>query len=164
MTSSDPTAVPGSPGRRAVRVLFLDDDPRRAELFLADNPEAVWVQTVDACLERLAECWDEVHLDHDLGGERYVEVDREDCGMEVVRWLCLVARPHLRETRFYIHSHNMTAASVMTLQMHGAGYRVEHRPFGQPWSGPDENSRATAADPPRGLRSRLLELLRRFAR
>jgi len=164
MSFSDSTAVPGSRRRRGGRILFLDDDPRRAEIFLADSPEAVWVQTVGECLARLAEHWDEVHLDHDLGGEHFVAVDREDCGMEVVRWLCLEARPHLRETRFFIHSHNAAAASVMTLQMCGAGYQVELRPFGRPSQESYNSSISMDSDPPRGFRALLLRVLRRFAR
>ena len=118
--------------RRDARLLFLDDDPARAQAFLTDNPAAVWVQTVVECLARLEESWDEVHLDHDLGGERYVDLGREDCGMEVVRWLCLESRPHLLSTRFYIHSHNANAATIMVAQMSVAGYQVEFRPFGVP--------------------------------
>jgi hypothetical protein len=145
------------PREQPVRVLFLDDDPRRAEAFLAENPCAVWVQTVGECLARLQEPWDEVHLDHDLGGERFVAIDRDDCGMEVVRWLCLEARPHLAKTRFYVHSHNLSAASVMTLQMCGSGYRAEFRPFGQPPGPPPEA-------PPRRWYDRLLGLLRMSSR
>ncbi len=114
------------------RRLFLDDDPARAAIFLAENPEAVWVQTVRGCLDRLAEPWDEVHLDHDLGGEHFVDLSREDCGMEVVRWLCLVPRPHLRRTHFFVHSHNAGAACAMVMQLSIAGYRVDNRPFGAP--------------------------------
>ena len=112
------------------RTLFLDDDPTRAETFLATNPHAVWVQTVAECLARLAEPWNEVHLDHDLGGEQFVDLSRDDCGMEVVRWLCLESRPHLEPTRFFVHSHNPTAAAVMGMQMMMNGYHVEVRPFG----------------------------------
>jgi hypothetical protein len=114
------------------RVLFLDDDPVRAELFRADHPDAVWVQTAAGCIERLVESWEEVHLDHDLGGEHFVDHARDDCGMEVVRWLCLVSRPHLSGTRFFIHSHNPIAATVMGMEMMTAGYVVELRPFGAP--------------------------------
>ena len=67
------------------------------------------------CVARLAEPWDEVHLDHDLGGEVYVDVGRDDCGMEVVRWLAREPRRHLRKARFTVHSHNMAAAFEMTL-------------------------------------------------
>ena len=112
------------------RRLFLDDDPARAEVFLAEYPDAVWVQTAAECVARLAEGWDEVHLDHDLGGEVYVESDREDCGMEVVRWLAREPRDHLRRARFTIHSHNMVAALQMAIEIGSMGFRVEAHPFG----------------------------------
>jgi hypothetical protein len=108
----------------------MDDDPERAAVFLTANPEAVWVETASGCIARLAEDWDEVHLDHDLGGEQFVDLSRDDCGMEVVRWLCLEPHPHLQRTRFLIHSHNPVAAEMMTIQIHLAGFRVESRPFG----------------------------------
>ncbi len=52
---------------RSPRLLFLDDAADRASAFLAGHPDAVWVQTVEQCLELLAQRWDEVYLDHDLG-------------------------------------------------------------------------------------------------
>jgi hypothetical protein len=122
------------------RRLFLDDDPERASAFLEANPGAVWVQTVAECVEKLAQPWDEVHLDHDLGGELFVDVQRDDCGMEVVRWLAKQPRRHLRKARFTVHSHNMVAAFEMTYRLQGLGYRVEARPFGVelPEPGPSE--------------------------
>ena len=164
MSSTDPTAARRDTQKGPARILFLDDDPRRAEVFLGGRPDAVWVQTVEECLERLAEVWDEVHLDHDLGGEHFVAVDRDDCGMAVVRWLCLEARPHLRTTRFYIHSHNLPAASVMTLQMCGAGYQAEFRPFGQPIPEPRNAHDETAPDAPGGLRAWLRRRFRGLGR
>jgi hypothetical protein len=128
-TGSD-TRGRGSEADRARKVLFLDDDPIRAAIFLAETPEAVWVETVAECLALLEQPWDEVHLDHDLGGEHFVDVGREDCGMEVVRWLCLEPRPHLERTRFFVHSHNPAAASLMVWQIFAAGFEVEGRPFG----------------------------------
>ena len=86
-----PKSAPLPPPRR----LFLDDDATRAETFLGRHPDAVWVQTVTQCLELLVEFWDEVHLDHDLGGKTYVDVNDVDCGMEVIRWLCKEPRNHL---------------------------------------------------------------------
>ncbi len=114
------------------RVLFLDDDPMRAALFLEDCPHAVWVQTAAECIERLAEPWDEVHLDHDLGGEQFVDTNRGDCGMEVVRWICLSPSKHLKATRFTIHSHNTIAATTMGMHMSVSGFKCEVRPFGVP--------------------------------
>ena len=112
------------------RRLFLDDDPARAAVFLARHPDAVWVQTVPECLGRLADRWHEIHLDHDLGGEHYVDPRREDCGMEVVRWLTRERRRHLSRTRFTVHSHNMVAAYEMAFRLRQARFRVQARPFG----------------------------------
>ncbi len=127
-----PATDPPLRGSAAPRLLFLDDDPARAEVFLAENPSAVWVQTAAECIARLEECWDEVHLDHDLGGEHFVDLSREDCGMEVVRWICMVPRPHLKPTRFHVHSHNPGAAAMMGMQIMMNGFAVTVRPFGTP--------------------------------
>ena|GEM_PF-933074 len=128
-----PAAVPDraavSPSR-LLRILFLDDDRRRAEVFLRRCPQAVWVLTASDCISRLGETWDEVHLDHDLGGEKYVDVNRDDCGMAVVRWLCAEDRTNLRNTRFFIHSYNFGAASLMVECLLQNGYTAEFRPFG----------------------------------
>jgi len=112
------------------RVLFLDDDPRRAEIFLAENPEAVWVQTVVECVSCLQECWDEVHLDHDLGGKHLVDTDAVDCGMEVIRWMCKKPREHLLPTLFFVQTHNLVAGLLMVMQMRASGFNAEFRPFG----------------------------------
>lgn len=114
------------------RILFLDDDPARGTEFLTYNPHAVWVETVADCLHALRESWDEVHLDHDLGGERFVDHDRDDCGMAVVRWLCEEPRPHLQSALFVIHTHNPNAALAMKFQLETMGYIVEERRFGAP--------------------------------
>jgi len=122
---------PGDAGSgSSPRVLFLDDDPRRAERFLRQVPAAVWVKSVAECLPRLTETWEEIHLDHDLEGETLVDMNRQDTGMEVIRWLCKEPRPHLSQTRFFVHTHNFVAGLLMVLQMHDSGYSAEFRPFG----------------------------------
>lgn len=126
-TPADAGPTPPAPTRR----LFLDDDPARAEEFLAVYPDAVWVTTAADCIARLAEPWDEVHLDHDLGGEQHVDVARDDCGMAVVRWLAFEPRTHLKRTRFFVHSHNGVAAYVMMLQLKGLGLAASANPFGE---------------------------------
>jgi hypothetical protein len=112
------------------RILFLDDDPDRARAFLGRHPQAVWVQTADDCIARLAESWDQVHLDHDLGGEIFVDPSRQDCGMEVVRWLCDPARQPSPTTWFFVHSHNADAADQMVRSLRESGYQAVYRPFG----------------------------------
>jgi hypothetical protein len=115
----------------AHRVLFLDDDPKRAVCFLAQVPAAVWVKSVAECLPRMLESWEEIHLDHDLEGETLVDMNRVDSGMEIIRWLCKEPRPHLRQTRFFVHTHNVVAGLMMVLQMRESGYQAELRPFGR---------------------------------
>lgn len=142
-----------STGQAPRRILFLDDDPRRARVFLDRNPEAIWIQTARECIAKLTEPWDEVYLDHDLGGEHFVDVERDDCGMEVVRWLCREPVAHLMETSFVIHSHNLTAALMMVLLMRETGYRAEFLPFGfslemDPYSPPTPARRTGEAKKP----------------
>lgn len=138
--SPTPATDPPGQGTPAPRRLFLDDDPARAEVFLGEYPDAVWVQTAAECIARLEERWDEVHLDHDLGGEHFVEQSRDDCGMEVVRWLCLHPRPHLKQTRFHVHSHNPKAAMMMGMQMMMNGFQVSVWPFGAPEPMPESDA------------------------
>jgi hypothetical protein len=116
--------------RPTPRILFLDDAPDRVAAFLAAHPGAIWVETADQCLELLEQRWDEVYLDHDLGGEVLVDHERADCGMAVVRWLCEERRPHLRDTRFIIHTHNPHAACMMVLHLQVMGFQVQASPFG----------------------------------
>ncbi len=182
--AAEPARAPGAPSStrdvtpsassksRERRLLFLDDDPARAEAFLRENPAAVWVQTVEDCLARLTEPWDEVHLDHDLGGKTYVNSDENDCGMEVIRWLCCAPREHLRQTRFIVHTHNSLAGLLMVLEMRARHFAAEFRPFGSDpasllaggdLSALDPQSAATIApgeQRPAGLLARCLELLK----
>jgi hypothetical protein len=125
-----PIAPVEAAGASERRVLFLDDDEKRAEVFLEQAPEAVWVTTVTECITLLGDPWDEVHLDHDLAGETWVDVNRDDTGMEVIRWICKEPRHHLKKTRFFVHTHNLPAGLLMVLQMRDAGYAAEFRPFG----------------------------------
>lgn len=111
------------------RRLFLDDDPTRAKAFLHRFPQAIWVQTVEECLACLEETWDEIHLDHDLGGQTEVDFEREDCGMAVVRWIIAVPRPQLASARFVVHTRNPNAACLMVTHLQVAGYNAEARPF-----------------------------------
>jgi hypothetical protein len=163
----------GSPARdpdSSARILFLDDDPDRSRIFLARHPEAVWVQTSEECIARLSSGWDQVHLDHDLGGQIFVDSSRDDCGMEVVRWLCVGAQEQLRDTQFFIHSHNAEAAAAMVRRLHESGYHAVYRPFGidvLQWLSDreaDEEHQSAPVQPARPDRPGWLRLLSRMLR
>lgn len=118
-------------------ILFLDDCPRRCKRFRSLNPAADIVHTAVDCIERLKVArdlededdelqYEEVHLDHDLNGETYCDSDRDDCGMEVVRWV-LLNSPDVRT--FVVHTCNEIAGPIMVQALESAGYRVVYAPF-----------------------------------
>lgn len=66
-------------------------------------------------------------LDHDLGGKVFVDSNREDCGMEVVRWI-MRNRPFIG--RVIVHSWNEPAARRMVADLRRRDYAVSYAPFG----------------------------------
>lgn len=119
-------------------IVFLDDDPARAALAFqrmkpADQGRTFWVQTVEEAIEMLKsyrERLDIVSLDHDLGGQTYVYSGRDDCGMEVVRWLEKQNPTEYSHVRFIVHTWNHPAGIVMARRLRARGYRVIRAPFG----------------------------------
>lgn len=101
-------------------VLFLDDDPTRQRRFAAANPGTRITSTAAETIAMLmVQPWEVVHLDHDLGGEVYVDSNREDTGMEVVRWI-LANRPRIG--RIVVHTWNTVAGPRMSEDLRRAGY------------------------------------------
>jgi len=125
-------------------ILFLDDSPQRAVLAyermsVKDREHTIWCTTAQ---EAIITLWDyrdrltAVHLDHDLGGQEYVNTKREDCGMEVVRNLERMSRDKpeefrkLQAAKFTVHSWNSHSGPVMTERLLKIGLDVEYIPFG----------------------------------
>ena len=101
-------------------VLFLDDDTTRQRRFAAANPGARITATAAETITMLmAQSWNVVHLDHDLGGEVYVDSNRKDTGAEVVRWI-LANRPRIG--RVVVHTWNTVAGPRMSEDLQRAGY------------------------------------------
>jgi len=91
-------------------------------------PSAILTQTAAQCIEQLKSAtWDIVFLDHDLEGEIYVDSSRDDCGMEVVRWI-VENEPEIKKV--IVHTHNTKAGCLMEEALLDAGYDVEYRKFG----------------------------------
>jgi len=119
-------------------IVFLDDDTARAAKAFQrmndkDKARTFWVSTVPETLDMLEnyrERLDIVSLDHDLGGNTFVNTARDDCGTEVVRWLEKKDAKDYAHVRFIIHSWNHTAATKMAYRLYVAGYRVMVCPFG----------------------------------
>jgi len=112
-----------------MRMLVLEDNMDRQETFRGRYPDAVIVATAPACIERLAEPWDVIYLDHDLGGNRLPDSDGEDCGMVVVRHILEYRPDHLVSTQFIVHSANQHRARIMADDLRRAGYDAELRSY-----------------------------------
>jgi len=125
-------------------ILFLDDSPERAavtyqRMSKEDRDSTIWCRTVQ---ETITTLWDyrdvltRVYLDHDLGGETYVNTKREDCGMEIVRYLeqLLIKDPiefkRFEQIKFIVHSWNITAGAKMRDRLITIGLNVDFKPFG----------------------------------
>lgn len=110
------------------RVLFLDDAPERCKEFFATHPECTIVHDAAACIKKLQQQdWDYVFLDHDLGGEAWVNPEVKNTGSGVVRWI-LEHRP--RVYMFVVHSWNIQAGNNMSTDLNRAGYTSLRCPFG----------------------------------
>ena len=113
-----------------MRIIFLDDNHQRWYRFKDKVSDAVRAETADECIHLIRDSIkiDWLFLDHDLGGEAYVNSAREDCGMEVVRFLC---KDNLTKTisNIVVHSHNTVAALEMYNKLKDAGYNVKLVPF-----------------------------------
>ena len=121
--------------------LFLDDDPGRAALACQRWPKeksnnTMWCTTAAETISVLKDYWkelEEVHLDHDLGGDTWVDSRRDDCGMEVVRWFENIPELRLekyKDVKFIIHSWNFPAAREMHLRLLDLGLKSHLVPFG----------------------------------
>lgn len=99
------------------KLLFLDDDKKRA-FFLLDNiPEGIavtWVQTASAAIELLkSEKWDVVSLDHDLEGV-YQSPQHSNSGTAVAKYIAAHQKDlAYLKNRVLIHSYNSKAALGM---------------------------------------------------
>lgn len=112
-----------------MKILFLDDDAERNRVLKTNTTKLyTWVKTASECIEALKnEDWDLVLLDHDLGGQQFVDSNREDTGMEVVRWIS-ENKPKIKHV--FVHSYNSGAADTMVKSLR-ADYPVEYIPFGE---------------------------------
>jgi CheY-like chemotaxis protein len=105
---------------RNFKILLLEDNLIRVKEYknrfkeLAIKFDLVHIETTKKCLELLRQTeFDIILLDHDLGGETFVNTDREDCGSEVARQINLNKTLIKGNPLIVIHSFNSDAATYM---------------------------------------------------
>lgn len=106
-------------------ILFLDDNEARRERFRMQEPTAHFAENAFEAIALLAtgDEFDEVWLDHDLGGQVYVDSNEPNTGAAVVRWI-VANKPKV--TRFFVHTLNYAAGCRMVDDLRDAGYSVRH--------------------------------------
>ena len=112
-----------------MNVLWLDDARERTKVFRMYAPYAYITETATECIEVLGtviESWDIVFLDHDLGGETFVDPSHPNTGSAVVRW---IAEHKPKMNRVIVHSCNPDAGKYMVEDLIKLGYNAERIPI-----------------------------------
>lgn len=103
-------------GSRKLKILILDDDLGRIESFVknleSDERMVSFSTTASGVMELLQkESWDVLFLDHDLGGQVYVDSNEENTGATVARWL--KDHPEYQPSQIFTHSLNEAGRKVI---------------------------------------------------
>jgi len=114
-----------------MRIFILEDDENRVVTFknkLHDHDLVIVDNAEDAIRELQAGDFDAIFLDHDLGGETYVDTNNKNTGSEVVRWMCAayMPTPVAANTAMIIHSLNYPASISMWDKLTDAGFTNVH--------------------------------------
>ena len=107
------------------KVLILEDSKERQEQFKKNFKDAditIVEHKAEAVAALLSQKWDYMFLDHDLGGKAYVNVEEEDSGSGVARWL--KDHPQSMPSHIFVHSVNEAGAKNIISLIGG-----KHVPF-----------------------------------
>jgi hypothetical protein len=111
----------------AMRVFILEDDLTRVILFREAlmRHDVTHAESLTEAVEMYRGPYDLLLLDHDLGGEVFVDSEKEDTGAGFCRWVS--GEP----TTVLIHSYNAPGAAQMNVTLVEKGWaNVGYVPFG----------------------------------
>ena len=125
-------------------ILWSDDDPARAVLAYQrmrplDQERTIWCRNVQETISTLydyREQLDIVSFGHDFEGLKFMNSKSDKSGMEIIRWLenLFVKEPGefklYENTKFIIHSWNVTQSLRMIDRMNKLKLNVKYTPFG----------------------------------
>jgi len=106
-----------------MKVIFLDDNEERQKKMKSMLPCIKQTYTADETIEAIKENEeiDYLFLDHDLGGEIYVDSKEHNTGMTVAKW---IAENEWNISMIIVHSFNPVGAKNMYDEMVGK-YNVQ---------------------------------------
>lgn len=90
---------------------FILNQQPTASIYVADNVEEA------KKILMLVPKWDCIFLDHDLGGDQYVDSNNENTGYQIAKFIKI---NHIKYTSCIIHSHNPAGAANMKLVLEDA--------------------------------------------
>lgn len=118
-----------------MRIFILEDDPARITAFqfaLVNHDLTIckWLGGPDGAIKRFdySKQYDLILLDHDLGGQVYVNSDEEETGFQFVKHLG--KRPESWDPPVVVHSWNPEGAKNMQKLLEENGWSVYLSPFG----------------------------------
>lgn len=109
-----------------MKALLLEDDKNRIKEFVQRFLDKQWswdaVDTANQCIEKLKTVkYDIIFLDHDLGGETYVDLSNKNTGSEVARFWNKTENIN-KDSIVIVHSYNNYGALYMTDSIKGSHY------------------------------------------
>ncbi len=113
-----------------MNVIFLDDDENRHRLMKSNMPFVKQVYTADEAIAALKGDGyiDFLFLDHDLGGEIYVDSKTHNTGATVAKWMAENKTP--KDIGFIIvHSYNPAGAKTMMHILKETFRSIAYQPF-----------------------------------
>ena len=109
---------------------MLEDDPQRIRLFreACIGLDATFAESCEEAVRKFAPPYHVLSLDHDLGGEVFVDSAVENTGAGFCRWLADASDDF--QPAVVVHSYNPVGAANMAKTLRDKGHRVVVQPFG----------------------------------
>lgn len=116
-----------------MRIFLLEDDPSRIFRFTQAliGHEVTTCMHVDQARDAWRPPYDVVSLDHDLGGDTFVDSAHANTGAAFARWLTGRPDEELMPPRWFTHSLNPDGARNIVSILAGVGIGVSGQPFGK---------------------------------
>lgn len=113
-----------------MRIFILEDDRQRILLFREASAEldVTYAESCAEAQERYHPPYDVMFLDHDLGGQIFVNSDDDNTGSAFSRWL--PADDAKYHPTIIIHSYNPDGTEYMRQTLVDKGYTAHKIPFG----------------------------------
>lgn len=115
-----------------MKIFILEDDMERIKLFweYGKAHDLTVVTSVSEAIKHWKPPYDLVLLDHDLGGEHYVDSEKENTGYQFVKYLTSIEYGTYEPPKFIVHSFNYQGALNMTIELRTAGFDAVMQSFG----------------------------------